>query len=249
MGALGTPATAGESLTTVTGERSSPEGMRVIDYPDGRMFLVDEKIMAEPGETPRDALARSRRLRIAELFDTAAIPARFSDWSFETFGAIAEEHEEKVPALGAAFDYAASGGRRTNLLLVGPTGTGKTGLAVCILKARVEAGVPSLFVSVSDLLDKIRATYGGTGDYTQLMEAVKTIDFLVLDDLGAHYATEWASEKLFQLLGYRHDWMLPVVATTDRPLGELETSLGRRTLARLLEDGIAVEVGGKDLRR
>jgi len=200
-------------------------------------------ILCAAGETLPDALARKRRHLVAELFHQALIPAAFGEWTFDTF-----------PVDGAkrlAYDAARAHAQqvsRQNLLLIGATGTGKTGLAVCILKARLEQGVPSLFVSVPDLLDKIRATFSGHGDYTQLVETVKTIDLLVLDDLGAHYTTRWATEKLFQILGYRHDWLLPTVITCDRSLSGLEGAIGPRTLVRIVEHGQVVEVAGRDLR-
>jgi len=218
--------------------------LKAVHYPDGRTAYPELGILCAAGEALEEALARKKRGLVAQLFHRAMIPAAFSEWDFQTFPV----DRLKQPACDAAQSYAQEV-RRENLLLVGATGTGKTGLAVCILKARLAQGVPSLFVSVPDLLDKIRATFSGHGDYTQLMETVKTIDLLVLDDLGAHYATRWAGEKLFQILAYRHDWLLPTVITSDRPLSELETTVGRRTLARIVEHGQVVQVGGRDLRR
>lgn len=219
--------------------------VKAIDFPDGRTLYPDLGFLAQPGESLQEAINRQKRLRVAELFHQAMIPAAFTEWTLNTF---ASNSREKRRALEAARNYAEKV-VRGNLILVGLTGVGKTGLAIGILRARLEQGVPSLFVSVPDLLDKIRATFAGHGDYTSLMDTVKTLDFLVLDDLGAHYATEWAREKLFQLLGYRHDWLLPTVITSDRPLAELESAIGRRTLARIVEHGKIVEVGGRDLRK
>jgi len=227
---------------------SSPPGqsfhLRAVHYPDGRVAYPELGILCAAGETLGDALARKKRQLVARLFHRALIPAAFSDWDFDSFPV----DRLKRPACEAARSYAQDV-QRENLLLIGAPGTGKTGLAICVLKARLEQGVPSLFVSVPDLLDKIRATFSGHGDYTQLMETVKAIDLLVLDDLGAHYATEWAREKLFQILAYRHDWLLPSVITSDQPLAQLESTLGRRTLARIVEHGQVVQVGGRDLRR
>jgi DNA replication protein DnaC len=238
----------GRTPTTATGaSSSSPESVptvKGIHYPDGRVAYPELGIVCAAGESLQQALDRNKRQLVAELFHRAVIPAVFSEWDFDSFPG----DPRKRPALAAARSYAEEV-QRENLLLIGATGTGKTGLAICILKARLEQAVPSLFVSVPDLLDKIRATFSGHGDYTQLMEAVKAIDLLVLDDLGAHYATRWASEKLFQVLGYRHDWQLPTVITSDRPLSELEAAIGRRTLARIMEHGQALEVPGRDLRR
>lgn len=231
-------------LATEIGASSS---VAVRTLPDGRRFYPDLGLMAEPGETLEELLARKRREAVAEMFSQAELPAAFTEWTFASF----PQTKAKQEAWEAAKVYAEDSGSRGNLLLSGPSGVGKTGLAVCILRARIEQGVPALFVQVPDLLDKIRATFSEKSevDYTQVVEAVKTVDFLVLDDLGAHHATEWAREKLFQIIGYRHDWRLPMVITTDRPLAELEQAIGRRTLARIVEFGQVVEMAGRDLRR
>jgi DNA replication protein DnaC len=225
-------------------DSEQPRGVRGIHYPDGRTAYPELGILCAAGESLKQAIDRKKREMVAELFRQAVIPAALSGWDFDSFPV----DGAKQAAYDAARAYAQEI-RRDNLLLIGATGTGKTGLAVCILKVRLEQAVPSLFVSVPDLLDKIRCTFSGHGDYADLMEAIKAIDFLVLDDLGAHYATPWASEKLFQVLGHRHDWQLPTVITSDRPLSELEAVIGRRTLARIIEHGQAREVLGRDLRR
>ena len=218
--------------------------LKAVHYPDGRVAYPELGLLRGARETLGQALDRKKRRLVEELFQRAMIPTAFGEWDFDTFPV----DSAKRLAYDAALAYAQEA-QRGNLLLVGATGTGKTGLAIAILKSRLQQGVPSLFISVPDLLDKIRATFDGQGDYTRLMEMVKRIDFLALDDLGAHHATEWAREKLFQVIGHRHDWLLPSVITSDRPLMELEAAIGRRTLARIVEQGPVVVIGGRDLRR
>jgi DNA replication protein DnaC len=227
--------------------------LRAIHYPDGRVAYPELGLICAAGETLAQALARKKRQFVAELFRRAMVPVACREWDFDTFPV----EGGKAVAFRMALAYAQASPQgpvrgaawRENLLLVGATGTGKTGLAICILKARLEQGLPSLFVSVPDLLDKIRATFDGRGNYDQLMEAVKAVDLLALDDLGAHHATDWAREKLFQIIGHRHDWLLPTVITSDRPLAELQEIVGRRVLARIVEHGQVVQIGGRDLRR
>jgi len=249
---------SGRRLSAVGRPSGTVSHLRAIRYPDGRTAYPELGILCAAQETLPQALARRKRQLVAKLFHQAMIPPAFLEWTFDSFPL----EGGKRPAYDIARDYARRA-RPGNLLLVGPAGTGKTGLAVCILKARLQQGVPSLFASVPDLLDRIRATFdpparlsppsgwrsGAWGGYAQLMGMVKAVDFLVLDDLGAHHATAWAREKLFQILGYRHDWLLPTVITSDRPLAELELIVGRRTLARIVEHGRVVQIGGSDLRR
>ena len=99
------------------------------------------------------------------------------------------------------------------LVLAGGTGSGKTHLAAAIAHQQRQAGRPYLFVVVPDLLDRLRADMRGDRDRPEYIEHVRTCEFLVLDDLGVHSATEWAQEKLYQILNYRYNAKLPTVIT------------------------------------
>jgi DNA replication protein DnaC len=77
-------------------------------------------------------------------------------------------------------------------------------------------------VVVPDLLDLMRAgVRDDEGDQFRLLDHIRTVPHLVLDDLGVHSATPWAQEKLFQILNYRYNGRLPTVVTVGRPLEEL----------------------------
>ncbi len=104
------------------------------------------------------------------------------------------------------------------LLLQGTYGTGKTHLAVAIANRRLELGEPVLFITVPDLLDHLRATFGPSSEvaFDQRFEQLRSAPLLILDDLGAESQTPWALEKLYQLFGYRHAMKLPTVVTTNR---------------------------------
>jgi len=215
--------------------------IKVCRYGDGSVYYTDLGVLALPGEDLTMALARLRAEKIQVLFGEAQIPERFKGWEFTTFPG-----DKEALAMARKYVNKQSG---ESLFILGDFGVGKTSLAISILRERIAQDVPSLFVSVPDLLDKIRSTFDGHGDYTEVMEAIKKIDFLVLDDLGAEYPTMWAKEKLYQLIGYRHAWELPMVGTSNLTLGELERQLGSRSLWRMLEMGKVLVVEGKDLRR
>jgi len=67
---------------------------------------------------------------------------------------------------------------------------------------------------------------------------------LILDDYGAHSSTQWAEEKLFQLLNYRFNARLPTVITTNQPMDRTTATSGApsqelRILSRLLDPDIS----------
>ncbi len=102
------------------------------------------------------------------------------------------------------------------LVLFGGYGCGKTHLAAAIANACIAAGTPALFVVVPDLLDYLRAAYSPASEmsYDKRLDQVQNTPLLILDDLGTHNATEWAGEKLYQILNYRYYAHLPTVMTS-----------------------------------
>ncbi|HUF39898.1 MAG TPA: ATP-binding protein [Anaerolineales bacterium] len=115
------------------------------------------------------------------------------------------------------------------LVLQGGYGCGKTHLAAAITNESASLGVPALFLTVPDLLDQLRFAYSSTEEtFEERFEAVRRAPLLVLDDFGTQNATEWAGEKLFQILNYRYTNKLPLVVTTNLPLDEVEPRLRSR---------------------
>jgi len=116
------------------------------------------------------------------------------------------------------------------LVLRGRYGCGKTHLAAAIANYRIARGQPVLFMVVPDLLDYLRAAYRPDTDssYDEQFDAVRNAPLLILDDLGTQSSTPWAQEKLFQLLNYRYNGLLPTVITTNRELEEIDPRLRSR---------------------
>jgi len=134
------------------------------------------------------------------------------------------------------------------ILLEGGYGSGKTHLAAAIANEAVDHGVPTLFITVPDLLDSLRFAFADPETtFEQRFNEIRNADLLILDDFGTQNATGWAQEKLFQITNYRYINKLPTVITTNLMLDEIEG----RIRSRLQDDEFVkyLKISAPDYRR
>ncbi|MEO0563321.1 MAG: ATP-binding protein, partial [Chloroflexota bacterium] len=76
-----------------------------------------------------------------------------------------------------------------------------------------------------------RGSYSpGADSYDATFDRVRNAEILILDDLGVENPSEWAKEKLFQLLNHRYNKKLPTVVTTNVDIDILDPRLRSRML-------------------
>ena len=182
------------------------------------------------------AQIRGRLFRLSRLEGLQALT--FDRFSPTGRGSLPPAQQQSLEAaLGASLSFAH--GLQGWLLLQGGYGCGKTHLAAAIANEASALGVPVLFLTVPDLLDTLRQAFDSeTITFDERFEQIQTATLLVLDDLGTQNATEWAKEKLFQLLDFRYVNKLPTVLTTNLALDEIDG----RIRSRLQDSGIVTSI-------
>ena len=153
--------------------------------------------------------------------------------TFETFKARGRKGlgELQANSLEMAYNQARHYAQSLNgwLLLQGGYGCGKTHLAAAVANYAVGMGVPTLFLTVPDLLDTLRFAYNDADTtFEARFEEIRNARLLILDDFGTQNATGWAQEKLFQIINYRYINKLPTVVTTNLLLDEIEARIRSR---------------------
>ena len=217
----------------ICGQSSICGGLGVISYD----VPVDDpnfgKLFRCPNNRVEADTERQERLRrISNL-------AAFQDKSFENF--IVERplltHSEQQ-SLALAYTMARDFAELPDgwLVLEGPYGCGKTHLAAAIGNQRLAHGDMVLFITTPDLLDHLRSTYGPSSEigYDEMFDRIRDAHLLILDDLGAENPSQWAGEKLFQLLNYRYNKRLPTVITTNVDLDRIDGRIRSRMLDEAL---------------
>ncbi len=203
----------------------------------------------------------------------ARIPERYRHCSLDTF-------ETSFPGADPSLERALTTARRfvdeypvdtvgKGILFVGTMGTGKTHLAVGVLRRLVrEKGVRGLFCDYRELLKSIQNSYNPQVATTELelLKPIFSAEVLVLDDLGAQKPNEWVWDTVALILNTRYNDKQSTIITTNYPdqptasgsLTDAERAareptlgdrIGDRILSRLAEMCIPVKMSGKDLRQ
>jgi DNA replication protein DnaC len=182
------------------------------------------RIIERGGVSAAERCECTRRERSLELERRANIPPLYEEATFENFSLRQDNqiaHRAMVPVFSAVRSYARSfpANEKPGLLLIGPTGTGKTHLCIAALKVLVSRGFECVFFDFNSLIQQIRSSWDPASKasnrdaYGQAMEA----EVLVLDDLGAHRTLDWIQDVLTSVITHRCNHRKPLIATTNLP--------------------------------
>lgn len=201
-------------------------------------------------EAKKEAMLKLERLRKHSLMDN-----KFKNCNFENF----EIDEQNKSYFNMAKNYVSNFHKikeeNMGLMFYGSPGTGKTYLAFCIANELIENLTPVIAISSIGLLNKIKETYkkfGNEGEY-EIINSLKNASLLILDDLGAESNTEWAKEKIYEIIDSRYRDGKPIIITTNLTTNQLKNKLASgdgvyRTYDRIVEMCTQIEVKGKARR-
>ena len=242
-------------------------GYKLVPRPDGAGKFA---VPCDCGMEERANLVISR----------ARIPKRYEHCDFESYVTDLVDGKtwsaQHTQSLKLAKSYTETftrdfpGGSDKGLLFMGPSGVGKTHLAVAALKELIVRGHACLFCDYRELLKEIQASYNPSSESTEMsvLDPIRTIEVLVLDDLGASKPSDWVRDIVSIVLNARYNEKRTTIITTNYldAADEKEASLpngrkivnrqetladriGDRMRSRLFEMCRTVEVFAPDFRR
>jgi len=157
----------------------------------------------------------------------ANLPER---WTLETFPFARQPGVNRKQIRGfGELDFIA---KAENIVLVGKTGVGKTGLACGLLLKALENGYRCQFIRAQDLFDEMYASLAGRST-RQLLKRLARLDVLLIDELGYLNLKPEQSNIFFKLMEERYRQHSTII-TTNLVYDEWPNFLGTRPMVEAL---------------
>ena len=143
--------------------------------------------------------------------------------------------------------------RKENVIFLGPSGTGKTHLAIALGYLATQSGIKVRFISAADLMLHLESAQR-QGRYKDVMKrSVLGPRLLVVDEIGYLPFSDTQANLFFQVIAKRYE-AGSVILTSNLSFGEWEQAFGGNTaltsamLDRLLHHAHVIQIKGDSYR-
>ena len=142
--------------------------------------------------------------------------------------------------------------RKENLLLTGPTGTGKSFLTSAIGHQACVKGYKVRYFNCAKLFAMLKMAKAD-GSYKRIMDRIERQDLLILDDFGLQPVDSQSRLAMLEIIEDRHGRKSTIIAS-QLPVAKWYKVIGEKTLAdaildRLVHSAHRFELAGESLRK
>ena len=219
----------------------------------------DEDQRAAEAAEKQEEERRHRQMQIERILGRSGIKKRFQQRTFANF---VTDTPERVRCYKIAKRYADTFSERYSngdgLYIEGTNGTGKTHLAAAIALQLINERIPVICKTSTDLLMDIKKAYESREvSESRVLDIYKTVDLLIIDDLGKETCSDWSMSTLYSILNDRYEDMKPTIVTTNYGAEDLIKALTPRgydntkivaIISRLKETSTVITMAWADYR-
>lgn len=221
---------------------------------NGMSLILD----TETGQTFAKACKCREELLQANRLKFADIPEEFKNLSINSFQTDVYSNNNQQSAIQAkkaaanfVKNYKMFEEKGKGLYFYSYTkGSGKTRLAVSIGNALLKVEkVTVKFIQTIDLLNEIKATFDKDTKYTQsqLIDAIRNVRCLILDDIGVERQGDWVNEIFYSILDHRMTQKKVTIFTSNSKVEELKHD--ERIKSRITKMVYPVYLPDEDVRK
>jgi len=142
--------------------------------------------------------------------------------------------------------------RHSNILIEGPTGTGKSFIACALGQTVCEHGFSVRYYRSSRLFEALTTAHGD-GSFGKLLIQLAKTDVLIIDDWGLDKLNQRQRNDLLEVMEDRHGRGATII-TSQLPITHWHEAIGDPTLAdaildRLLHNAYKIKLKGESMRK
>ena len=139
-----------------------------------------------------------------------------------------------------------------NLIVVGPTGVGKTFIACALGNSAVRQGISALYVRMPRLAQELKVARAD-GSYVKLLGRLQRMRLLIIDDWGLNPFTDEERRDFLEIMEDRHQVRSTIIAT-QLPIDLWHDVIGDPTLAdaicdRIVHNAHKIILTGESMRK
>ena len=139
-----------------------------------------------------------------------------------------------------------------NILITGPTGTGKSFLASALGQQACQQGFKVLYANVTRLFAQLKMAKAD-GSAIRDLAKIERQDLLILDDFGIQPFDQASRTSLLEIIEDRHGKRSTII-TSQLPVKQWYEVIGEKTVAdaildRIINNTQRIELKGESLRR
>ena len=123
-----------------------------------------------------------------------------------------------------------------NIIIIGPTGAGKTYLACALGNSAVRQGIRTLYVRLPRLAQELKIARAD-GSYVKLLERIQRMRLLIIDDWGINPFTDGERRDFLEIMEDRHGVRSTIIAS-QFPIDTWHDIIGDPTLADAICDRV-----------